>query len=66
MDVSPLQNLVELDISGSGIENIPVLLTTCQSLETVKLDRCPLLRFQPGRKRCVEDAAAFEESGNQP
>ena len=42
MDVSPLQNLVELDISGSGIENIPVLLTTCQSLETVKLDRCPL------------------------
>ena len=44
MDLSPLQNLVELDIWVGNFEGVPVMLTTCQSLEVVKLDWCHLLR----------------------
>ena len=45
MDLSPLQNLVKLDISGSNIGGIPAMLMTCQSLEVVKLDQCNHLRL---------------------
>ena len=37
-DLSPLQNLMELDISGSSLNCIPMM--TCQSLRTLNMDRC--------------------------
>ena len=46
MDLSPLQHLVELDISGSNIRDIPVMLKTCQSLEVVKMGWCDHLRLR--------------------
>ena len=39
-DLSPLQNLVELDISGSSLGGF--LALPCQSLETLKMNRCHL------------------------
>ena len=46
-DLSPLQSLMELDVSGSFLGCIPVL--TCQRLETLKMDRCnigPVLTWE--------------------
>ena len=42
-DLSPLRNLLELDISGSRSESIPARLTTCRSLQTLKMDECSQL-----------------------
>ena len=39
-DLSPLQNLIELDISGSSLGSFPAL--PCRSLETLKMNRCHL------------------------
>ena len=39
-DLSPLQSLIELDISGSSLGCIPVM--TCRSLEALKMDRCDI------------------------
>ena len=60
-DLSPLQNLVELDISGSSLGGFPAL--PCQSLETLKMNRCHLgtLLNQEGLSK-LKASAAFEES----
>ena len=39
-DLSPLQSLMELDISGSRLGCIPVMV--CQGLETLRMDRCDI------------------------
>ena len=39
-DLSPLQNLMELDTSGSTLGCIPVM--ACQRLETLRMDHCDI------------------------